>query len=680
MQTKLKIAAFFNHVGGDVQQNTRNRLLDLIAVPLRVISIISILGLASCGGGGGSDGDSSAAPSGLADRERVVMDADSNALSFSIVSGDDQSLTIANRAPVLTGLVAVPVLEGSVKVASLKGTDPDGNALSFSILSGDDQSLFSLTPSGDLSFDVAPDFEAPTDADGDNDYSLLVQATDGVLTANQSLVINVTDAFEGRVVDAPIAEAEVFVDFNGNNEQDEGEPNGTTDANGYFKFPLFITPEGGVAKIVSRGGTDSQTGKPLPNLVLISDVPEDLTEHANVTALTTVLYWARDDEETARALNAMKVSGGVEALHKSDGWKDAEDGDDIARANQRANQQVAVLFQTATALADDDDDSTDVAVSLTESVARNLFASTQTEDDFDLKSSKTIQNILSKATEEVTPTVVYETDMIEAVAESVAMLNQVVADTELNPVSTASKQVVEAGQNGMQEAVTSVTSGETSVAEFSQETSPEELFQNVEVTEEAPDSDDDGFPDVVDFDDDNDGVLDTADSFPRNAAETLDTDGDGTGNNADSDDDNDGVADVSDASPLDPNETLDTDTDGLGNNADNDDDGDGVADSLDAFPLNEFETVDTDSDGTGNNADADDDNDGVADAGDAFPLDPTETLDTDADGVGNNADRDDDGDGVEDALDAYPLNNSLSVLPVVGPAPVDPAAVESSSG
>jgi hypothetical protein len=98
-----------------VQQNTRNRVLDLIALPLRVIGIISILGLASCGGGGGSDGDSSAAPSGLADSERVVMDADSNALSFSFVSGDDQSLTIANRAPVLTGLVAVLCWKGPSK-------------------------------------------------------------------------------------------------------------------------------------------------------------------------------------------------------------------------------------------------------------------------------------------------------------------------------------------------------------------------------------------------------------------------------------------------------------------------------------------------------------------------------------------------------------------------------------
>ena len=145
MQAKLKIAAFFNHVDGDVQQNTRNRLLDLIAVPLRVIGIISILGLASCGGGGGGGGDSSAAPSGLADSERVVMDADSNALSFSIISGDDQSLTIPNRAPEVAGFVAAGCA-GRVRQRGIGERAQTRTAMrsAFRLLSGDDQSLFRL--------------------------------------------------------------------------------------------------------------------------------------------------------------------------------------------------------------------------------------------------------------------------------------------------------------------------------------------------------------------------------------------------------------------------------------------------------------------------------------------------------------------------------------------------------
>jgi hypothetical protein len=169
------------------------------------------------------------------------------------------------------------------------------------------------------------------------------------------------------------------------------------------------------------------------------------------------------------------------------------------------------------------------------------------------------------------------------------------------------------------------------------------------------DTDGDGVPNYLDDDDDNDGVVDSSDTFPLEPSESQDTDGDGTGNNADPDDDGDGVADGSDAFPLDGTETIDTDSDGTGNNADSDDDGDGVADSSDEFPLDSAESLDTDSDGTGNNADDDDDGDGVADGSDVFPLDVNETIDTDNDGTGNNADTDDDGDGVADSTDVYPL-------------------------
>ena len=61
---------------------------------------------------------------------------------------------------------------------------------------------------------------------------------------------------------------------------------------------------------------------------------------------------------------------------------------------------------------------------------------------------------------------------------------------------------------------------------------------------DCQDTDGDGFPDVVDSDDDNDNVPDDQDAFPLDPAEWVDTDGDGTGNNADTDDDNDGLSDL----------------------------------------------------------------------------------------------------------------------------------------
>ncbi len=159
-------------------------------------------------------------------------------------------------------------------------------------------------------------------------------------------------------------------------------------------------------------------------------------------------------------------------------------------------------------------------------------------------------------------------------------------------------------------------------------------------------TDGDALGDACDPDDDGDGVLDGADAFPLNSAESVDTDGDTIGNNADLDDDNDGVPDATEtgsagtpvgntlgSDPLnaastpefcdgldnDLNQGIDegfpnTDGDLLADCVDPDDDGDGVLDGADAFPLNPAESVDTDGDTIGNNADLDDDNDGVPDA------------------------------------------------------------------
>lgn len=63
-------------------------------------------------------------------------------------------------------------------------------------------------------------------------------------------------------------------------------------------------------------------------------------------------------------------------------------------------------------------------------------------------------------------------------------------------------------------------------------------------------TDADRYPDSIDTDDDNDGVLDAQDAFPLNPNESVDTDSDGIGNNADGDDDNDGTPDAVDVEPL----------------------------------------------------------------------------------------------------------------------------------
>jgi hypothetical protein len=172
------------------------------------------------------------------------------------------------------------------------------------------------------------------------------------------------------------------------------------------------------------------------------------------------------------------------------------------------------------------------------------------------------------------------------------------------------------------------------------------------------DTDGDGVADDDDYDDDNDGVLDTQDEFPLDPTEWQDSDDDGIGDNEDTDDDDDGVDDVDDAFPTNPAEHSDFDGDGIGDNSDSDDDNDGVVDLQDKFPYNNTEWSDTDSDGIGDNTDSDIDDDGYLTGVDAFPQNPAENSDWDGDGTGDNSDSDDDNDGVPDLQDKFPYNNT----------------------
>ena len=610
--------------------------------------IFSALVLAGCGGGGGSSSSS--------------------------------AVQVTNTAPTITDPGSLSLLEGGTSVATISAIDAQNNSLTFSIASGDDDALFTITSGGALAFAAAPDFEAPGDADTDNVYELAVQVSDGSLTDTQALMITVTDAFEGRVVDAPIAGASVFVDLNGNNEQDEGEPSGVTDDAGFFNVDTFTPPQGVAIKVISKGGTDTKTGKALPDLALISDVPADITKPANVTPLTTVVASVDTPEAKAQVLQAMGIDKTPEELLTTDNWAAAEAGDEAAKAAQRVNQQVGLLLQTAATVADDGDEATDISVSLAKAVAAEISTVATSDAGIDFTSTDTLTTVLSGAVAEVAPTVAVEAAAIAAVASSVATVNTVVADPTLDPLSDVAADIVQSAQEELQTSVADVVSGEVSVEAFEEATDTSQLFADVVVAVDALDTDEDGIPDALDTDDDGDGATDAKDAFSIDATETIDTDGDGIGNNADEDDDGDSVLDASDAFPLDKTETLDTDSDGIGNNTDTDDDGDSVLDASDAFPLVGLGTLtDTDGDGrpddcdaacqnTGMTADADDDGDSVLDVNDTYPLVSLGTLaDTDEDGVPNDcdsdcikkgmtADYDDDDDGISDINDIDPTD------------------------
>ncbi|MBL8158824.1 cadherin repeat domain-containing protein, partial [bacterium] len=70
------------------------------------------------------------------------------------------------------------------------------------IVGGADAAKFSINAStGALSFISAPDFEAPTDAGGDNVYDVIVQVADGQGgTDSQAIAVTVTSANDNAPV------------------------------------------------------------------------------------------------------------------------------------------------------------------------------------------------------------------------------------------------------------------------------------------------------------------------------------------------------------------------------------------------------------------------------------------------------------------------------------------------
>jgi hypothetical protein len=141
----------------------------------------------------------------------VPGDADADNVYEVLVSASDGSLvdtqalsvTVGNvnEAPAITSPAAVSALENTTAVAVVTASDLDGDTVAYSIAGGADAALFAINAqTGALSFVQAPNFEAPADADGDNAYAVVVEASDGTLADSQALLVTVDGLDEAPVI------------------------------------------------------------------------------------------------------------------------------------------------------------------------------------------------------------------------------------------------------------------------------------------------------------------------------------------------------------------------------------------------------------------------------------------------------------------------------------------------
>ena len=118
-----------------------------------------------------------------------------NANGESVGSNVIQAVYL-NAPPTMNISSALVVNEGETSLINVQASDADGDDIQYSVISqspGNDATYFDISSTGDLAFNISPDFENPSDYDVDNIYEITIVAGDGANEISQDLSIVVKD-------------------------------------------------------------------------------------------------------------------------------------------------------------------------------------------------------------------------------------------------------------------------------------------------------------------------------------------------------------------------------------------------------------------------------------------------------------------------------------------------------
>ncbi|WP_458374878.1 beta strand repeat-containing protein [Pseudomonas laurylsulfatiphila] len=189
----------------------------------------------------------------------AVSSADGTLTSVTVnIAGSNDSPTITSNGGGATA--SINVAENTTAVSTVAATDADlpAQTLSYSILNtaGTDFSKFSISSSGVLTFNSAPDYESPQDVggtDGDNAYVVDVQVADasgGIDT--QTITVNVQNVVETPIDTTPPASP---TGLTYNNSGTNHKLSGSAEANSFIK--VYLDNGNGV---FGAGDTEIGTG------------------------------------------------------------------------------------------------------------------------------------------------------------------------------------------------------------------------------------------------------------------------------------------------------------------------------------------------------------------------------------------------------------------------------------
>ncbi|MBB4168776.1 proprotein convertase P-domain-containing protein, partial [Rhizobium sp. BK538] len=262
------------------------------------------------------------------------------------------SVTDINEAPSITSGATGSEAENTATsnvVYQTVANDPEGAALTYS-LTGADADLFNISSTGAVTFKSSPNFEAPADANHDNAYNIVVNASDGVNpAAAKAVVISVTDVNElagnantydiGKSAGANAAtalnlndSAYVYVKSNDPDIQDASTSSSITISaktqQGEYDYYKFVVTENGTKVVLDIDHSNFDNSLTLfkasgPPIASTDDAGGDAGSTGNLDAaivatLDAGTYYVRVSEySSGNAYDQFKNSSGQYELHVS---------------------------------------------------------------------------------------------------------------------------------------------------------------------------------------------------------------------------------------------------------------------------------------------------------------------------------------------------------------------------
>jgi VCBS repeat-containing protein len=267
------------------------------------------------------------------DAHQALAAGESHDEIFTVTVTDDkgatatQDVTITvtgtNDDPVITGgdTATYSIAENTTAVATVASSDIDGGTAVWTILAGGEGSLFNISSEGVVTFNSAPDFEAPTDAAPTNSYQLTVQMSDGFGGLDtQAITVNVTNVVEGPTVIGPFTGGGDPNDFDTSGPA-TGSSDGTKNADTLVGTSggETISAQGGDDIVYGRGGNDVINGNNGDDRVYGQD-GDDTVKGDNDN---DVIYGGSGNDDINGGVGADTIYGGSGA-DKIDGDIDAD--------------------------------------------------------------------------------------------------------------------------------------------------------------------------------------------------------------------------------------------------------------------------------------------------------------------------------------------------------------------